>query len=96
MIISVARWNLPLSEAQKIAQEIAPVLRDNGATQIQCGVIQIGQHAGRVVTAVTYPNLEAYGKAIGQQENNNTYRQAMARIQDRLLDRQVINTEEVK
>jgi len=72
MIVSVTRWQNADDVATRV-RDVAPLLREAGATRITFGRILTGEQTGQAVTTVSYPDFAAFGKAMGSLAANQQY-----------------------
>lgn len=96
-IVSVSRWTINQEDAQQIMRDMAPILKQHGATEVSLGRVHTGQHAGQILAVTTYPNGETFGRAVDAQHKDENYRNLMrtAMEKGKLQDRTVILSEEV-
>jgi hypothetical protein len=62
-VVVVARWKGDLEQATPLVKEVASGLKRHGAVSVHVGPCYSGAHAGQILTAVSYPDWETFGKA---------------------------------
>jgi hypothetical protein len=62
-VVAVSRWKGNPQDIS-LAKEIAPVLKRAGAVSVRLGNCYAGAYAGQIFGVITYPDWEAYGKAM--------------------------------
>jgi len=106
-IVSVSRWSINRDDASRIVRDVAPLIKNHGATNVTLGRVHsggqgqdVGQTAdGRqeTIVVVTYPNWETYGRAMEAQHKDQQYQAQFATAQKlgTLLQRTIVITEEI-
>jgi len=96
-IVSVTRWKISQEDASQIARDIAPLLKQHGASEVRLGQVHTGEHTGQILAIITYPDGETFGRAVDAQAKDTTYQQHMntARQKGQLLGRTVILAEDI-
>jgi hypothetical protein len=97
-VISVSRWQINnRDEAQRIARDLAPTLKQHGAQSVHIGRITTGQHTGQTILSVRYENFEALGRALSQAAQDQQYHQRIDEIRKagQIHERNIIVLEEL-
>ena len=96
-ITAVSRWKGKLEDALPIAREIAPLLKNQGATAVRLGYCHSGEYTGQVYAAIIFPDWATYGRAMQALSADAQYQRIFAdalKIAD-LQDRSVIITQDI-
>lgn len=96
-IVSVSRWEIPQNDAQQLAREAAPRIKQHGATQIRLGHIHAGHITGQTVVEVTYENWETFGQAMQRQRDDTEYQNLLSQVlqKGKLLNRTILTVEDI-
>lgn len=97
-VISVSRWQINnRDDAQRIARDLAPRLKQHGAQAVHIGRITTGQHTGQSILSVRYENFEALGRALSQAAQDQQYHQQIEEIRKvgQIHERNIIVIEEL-
>lgn len=94
-VVSISRWHMQLSEVRKHAKDAAEIFRKNGATSVQLGYSQAGEHAGQCYVSVTFPDAETYGRALAAQMQDPAFQRILDTVQSHLQSRTLIITEDL-
>lgn len=96
-VISVSRWKISHDDAQRIIRDVAPALKQQGATSVHLGRITTGQNAGQIIVSTVYQDFETLGKALQQQGQDQQYQQRYqeALKTGQLLERNIITIEDI-
>jgi|SRR5271167_1842281 len=62
-ITVVTRWKGNQEEGLRIARQVAPLLKKQGATSVRFGYCHAGAYTGHLSLATIYPDGATYGKA---------------------------------
>jgi hypothetical protein len=97
MIVTTTRWR-NADDIQTRLRDVAPLLREAGATNIAFGRILTGENTGQAVTIVSYPDHATFGTASGKLAANAQYlkQHAEAVKSAVLLNRTLSLVDEVK
>lgn len=95
-VIAVSRWHINQEDAAQIMRDMAPLLKQHGASAVRLGRIHSGEHVGQILAAITFPDGEAYGRAIDTQSKDTGYKKLISTALEkgRILDRTVILAED--
>lgn len=96
-IITISRWQISFDDASRIARDVAPLLKQQGATQVHLGRILTGEDAGQITIAVRYPDGETFGRALQQQQTDQQYQRSYqeALQKGQLRNRTVVQVEDI-
>ena len=96
-ITVVSRWKGKQEDGLQIGREIAPILKNHGATSVRFGYCYSGECTGQLFGVAIYPDGATYGRAMQALAEDGQYRQILAKALEiaELQDRSVMITQDL-
>jgi hypothetical protein len=96
-ITSVSRWKIDRSDAQKLAEEAAPLLKKHGASLVRLAFCHSGQFTGQTLVVTLYADWQSYGRAMEAQMQDPAWQSFFSQAlgKGELQDRSVLVTQDL-
>lgn len=72
-VVSVSRWKINPEHGSNLIREVAPILKQHGATRVAIARVHTGEHAGQSNIIVSYENWEKFGESLDSLRENTNY-----------------------
>jgi hypothetical protein len=73
VITATSRWKGNREDALRIGKQIAPILKNHGATAMRLGYCYSGEYTGQLLAVVNFPDWATYGRAMQAISEDSQY-----------------------
>ena len=78
VITATSRWKGNREDALRIGKQIAPILKNHGATAMRLGYCYSGEYTGQLLAVVNSPDWATYGRAMQAISEDTQYQGLLA------------------
>ena len=96
-ITTVTRWKGNREDALRIGKQVAPILKNHGATVMRLGYCHSGEYTGQHLAIINFPDWATYGRAMQAASEDREYQSLFAEAMKlaELQERAIFITEDL-